>query len=431
MKQINRVRQNRSSKDFACSRIDFSQPIHFSFNGKEYTGVLGDTIASALLANGIDVVGRSFKYGRPRGIVTAGSDEPNAILQLGNCEATQVPNVRATQQLIFEGLECHSTSGWPSTRFHLMGIFGALFARFLPPGFYYKTFMAPAKWWKYYEKWIRKGAGLGRSPNRADEDIYEVINQHADVLIVGAGAAGLSAALGASRMGARVILADEQNEFGGSLLSSNIKINDRCTRDWIDAVVAELINYESQGQLLLLKHATVNGYHDHNFLTIHERCTDHLKDKAAQNEVRQRYHRVRAKQVILATGALERPLVFANNDLPGCMLASAISTYINRYQVIPGNTLVVMTANDSGYIAAIDWHNAGRRVAAVVDTRKSHASELSKQVKALGITIIYQSAVIEARRKRLNSRVCSAVIMSMDSTGDAVKGVKKLFCVTL
>ncbi|XAW90747.1 FAD-dependent oxidoreductase [Vibrio sp. CDRSL-10 TSBA] len=224
------------------------------------------------------------------------------------------------------------------------------------------------------------------------------------------------AALAAARSGARVILADEQSEMGGSLLSSKEKINDLPATEWVNDVVSEL---KSCPEVMLLPRSTVNGYHDHNFLTIHERCTDHLADLAPVNTVRQRMHRVRAKWVVLATGAHERPLVFGNNDLPGSMLCGAISTYINRYSVVPGEKLVVMTTNDSGYQTALDWHEAGRQVVAVVDTRAQADSVLIHKATQAGIRVIKGSAVIEAQGSK---RVTGVRVAPIDANGNAVRG---------
>ncbi|MGO3739298.1 MAG: sarcosine oxidase subunit alpha [Marinomonas foliarum] len=402
-------------------RIDRSQPLTFTYNGKKFEGFAGDTLASALLANGVDIIGRSFKYSRPRGIVAAGAEEPNAIMQLGATEATQVPNVRATQQELFSGLVSGSTNGWPSVDNDVMGLVGKFGGKMMPPGFYYKTFMYPQSMWETYEKVIRKAAGLGRSPNEYDPDIYDKVNQHADVVVVGAGPSGLIAALTAARGGARVIIADEQNEFGGSLLSSKESIDGKAAHAWIADVVKEL---EANDNVMVLPRSTVNGYHDHNFLTIHERLTDHIADRAPNGQVRQRYHRVRTKWVILATGAHERPLVFGNNDVPGCMVANAISTYINRYGVVPGKELVLMTTNDNAYHTAIDWHDAGRKVQAIVDTRQNPEGELVKAARDRGITVIAGSAVIDVHGGK---RVNGVSVASINEDGSKITGsVKKL-----
>lgn len=407
-------------------RIDRSKLLTFKFNGQHYKGFAGDTLASALLANGVDVIGRSFKYSRPRGIVAASAEEPNAVFQLGATEATQVPNVRATQQELFDGLVSQPTSGWPSLGFDFMGIFGSLLGRMLPPGFYYKTFMFPQAAWDTYEKYIRKAAGLGRSPREPDVDTYDHLNHHTDVLIVGAGPTGLSAALSAARAGARVILADEQAEMGGSLLDSNDKLDDKPAAEWVKATLEELARYDN---VLLLPRATVNGYHDHNFLTIHERRTDHRGDRAPANMSRQRLHRVRAKWVVLATGAHERPLVYGNNDLPGCMLASAVSTYINRYAVVPGSRLVLMTTNDNAYRTAFDWQDAGREVVAIVDTRAYVNGAWQEEAGRRGIKVLKGKAVIEARGSQ---RVTGAMVAGLTTDGNQVTGSSQLLqCDTL
>ena len=365
-------------------RIDRDQPVRFTYRGKRYKGFKGDTLASAMLANGQNLVGRSFKYGRPRGIMAAGADEPNAILQLGATEATQVPNVRATQQEVFEGLVSDPVAGWPSVDFDLKSIAGTLGGKLMPVGFYYKTFMWPAKLWMTYEKFIRKAAGLGRSPLENDPDQYDKMNQYCDLLVVGAGPAGLMAALTAAQAGRRVILADEQAEMGGSLLSSDQQIDGQPAMQWAESVLAEL---SAMANVTLLPRATATGYHDHNFVTVVERRTEHLADQAPKGQVRNRLHRVRAGQVMLCTGAHERPLVYGNNDLPGCMVAGAVSTYIHRYAVRPGQVLALCTANDYGYQAAIDWHRAGGQVSVICDTRDNPTGELFQQAKALGIRI--------------------------------------------
>ncbi len=398
MSQVNRLSQG--------GRIDRSQPLTFSFNGQTYQGYAGDTLAAALLANGVDVIGRSFKYSRPRGIVAAGAEEPNAVLQIGATEAAQIPNVRATQQALYQGLAAASTNGWPSVNTDVMGILGKVGGGMMPPGFYYKTFMYPQNLWLTYEKYIRKAAGLGRSPKENDPDIYDYLNQHCDVLVVGAGPTGLAAALAAGRSGARVILADEQEEFGGSLLSTREMLDDKPAADWAAKAIAEL---KSMPEVTLLPRATVNGYHDHNFLTIHQRLTDHLGEVAPMGQPRQRLHRVRAGRVVLATGAHERPLVYANNDVPGNMLADAVSTYVRRYSVAPGQKLVLSTNNDYAYRVVLDWLDAGRQVVAVADARSNPRGSWVEEARRRGVRILTGSAVVEARgsKRVTGARICA------------------------
>ncbi|OEO27235.1 sarcosine oxidase subunit alpha [Pseudomonas sp. J237] len=398
MSQVNRLTNG--------GRIDRSQPLNFSFNGQSYQGFAGDSLAAALLANGVDIVGRSFKYSRPRGIIAAGSEEPNAILQIGSTEEAQIPNVRATQQALYSGLVATSTNGWPSVNTDMMGILGKVGGKMMPPGFYYKTFMYPQNLWLTYEKYIRKAAGLGRAPTEVDPDSYDYLNQHCDVLVVGAGPAGLAAALAAGRSGARVILADEQEEFGGSLLDTRELLDGKPAAEWAAEALAEL---QGMPEVTLLLRATVNGYHDHNFLTIHQRMTDHIGEVAPMGMVRQRMHRVRAKRVVLATGAHERPLVYANNDVPGNMLAGAVSTYVRRYAVLPGRKLVLSTNNDYAYRVVLDWLDAGQQVVAVADARTNPRGTWVEQARARGVRILTGSAVVEARgSKRVDAaRICA------------------------
>jgi len=398
MSQVNRLSQG--------GRIDRSQPLTFSFNGQTYQGYAGDTLAAALLANGVEVVGRSFKYSRPRGIVAAGAEEPNAVLQIGSTEAAQIPNVRATQQALYQNLTANSVSGWPSVNTDLMGILGKVGGGMMPPGFYYKTFMYPQNLWLTYEKYIRKAAGLGRSPKENDPDIYDYLNHHCDVLVVGAGPAGLAAALAAGRSGARVILADEQEEFGGSLLSTREMLDDKPAAEWAAKAIAEL---KAMPEVTLLPRATVNGYHDHNFLTIHQRLTDHLGEVAPMGQPRQRMHRVRAGRVVLATGAHERPLVYANNDVPGNMLADAVSTYVRRYGVAPGQKLVLSTNNDYAYRVVLDWLDAGRQVVAVADARSNPRGSWVEEARRRGVRVLTGSAVVEARgsKRVTGARICA------------------------
>ncbi|ASJ72711.1 sarcosine oxidase subunit alpha family protein [Granulosicoccus antarcticus] len=421
--QLAMQQRNRLSSG---GRIDRSKPLAFTFDGRRMQGYEGDTLASALLANGVDVIGRSFKYSRPRGIMTAGVEEPNAVLQIGATEATQTPNIKATEQSLYDGLVCKPVNGWPNVNFDAMGLVGKFGGVLMSPGFYYKTFMWPKSQWENYEKLIRKAAGLGRSPKLPDVDRYDHMNHHVDVLVVGAGPAGLGAALSAARQGARVMIADERSEFGGSLLFSNDSIDGQPAMLWVEKCVAELVQMKN---VTVMSRATVTGYHDHNFLTISERRSEHLGDRAPENMTRQRLHKVRAGSVVLATGAHERPLVFGNNDLPGCMVASSLSHYINRFAVVPGNKLVVMTSNDSGYQCAFDWADAGRQVVAIVDTRREPDGTVTDTALQRGIKVITGSAVVEAKGR---SRVTGALVMPINAGATFVTGDGQLLpCDTL
>ena len=394
-------------------RIDRDQRLVFTFNGRGYGGHTGDTLASALLANGVDVVGRSFKYGRPRGIVGHGAEEPNAIVQLGHGGAS-VPNLRATQVELYDGLDARSTGGSVVQR--ALGAFG----RFMPAGFYYKTFMGSPRVWRAWEHVLRHAAGFGRAPEGEDPDAYDKINRHCDVLVVGAGPAGLSAALEAARAGARTLVADEQAEFGGSLLAETRALGVESAGTWVEKAVAEL---ESCPNVELLPRSTVSGFYDHNFLTILERRTDHL-GLVSKAGTRQRLHRLRAQQVVLATGAIERPLVFANNDLPGVMLSSSVSAYLNRYAVAPGDRLVLFTTNDDAYRTALDWHHAGREVVAIVDVREDPAGDLVQRAIDAGIEVVRGHGVIEASGRH---RVTGTVIGQINA--DSVIGpTRRLPC---
>ncbi|MDP6969028.1 MAG: sarcosine oxidase subunit alpha family protein [Gammaproteobacteria bacterium] len=395
-------------------RIDRSQPLTFTWNGKQYQGYKGDTLASAMLANGIKIVGRSFKYSRPRGIFGHGAEEANALMQLGVGKET-IPNPRATQIELFDGLTATATNGWPSADFDLMEWVGKIGGKMMPPGFYYKTFMWPEKMWMTYEKFIRKAAGYGKASLEADPDIYDKLNRHCDVMVVGAGPAGLAAALEAGRAGKRVIIADEQDEFGGSLLASKQTINGQAAAAWAESAAAELAAMDN---VLCLSRTTVFGYYDHNFLGALERRTDH-EGMTAKSGSRQRIHRIRAHEVVLAAGALERPLVFANNDLPGVMLSGSVATYINRYGVVPGNRCVVMTTNDSGYQTALDITAAGRTVVAIVDTRQQPEGRLIEAARAAGIVIKAGHAVIEAQGSK---QVTDALVAPIDAAGEQITG---------
>ncbi len=389
------------AKDFRLpegGHIDRDRPLGFRFNGRAYKGFAGDTLASALLANGLHLVGRSFKYHRPRGIVSAGPEEPNAIVQVGLDPRTE-PNIRATQLELVEGLIARSQHCWPSVEFDVGAINDKL-SRLLPAGFYYKTFMWPSAFWMKYEHFIRQAAGLGKAPGARDPDSYDKTNAHCDVLVVGAGPAGLAAALAASRGGARVILAEQDGQMGGSLLSQpHETIDGKPALDWVADALIEL---GRNPEVRLLPRTNAFAYYDHNYLAMAERVTEHLEEKPGKLP-RQRLWKVRAKQVVLATGAIERPLVFCDNDRPGIMLAGAYQTYLNRYAVRPGQRAVIFTNNDGAYGAALDLQRAGVTVAAIVDLRASPDGRFSEQAEAAGLPILTEHAIIGTQgTKRVN-----------------------------
>ncbi len=372
-------------------RIDRARPLRFVFDGKSYGGYAGDTLASALLANGVHLVGRSFKYHRPRGILAAGSEEPNALVTVTRDAARRTPNLRATQVELYDGLSAESQNRWPSLAFDIGRVNDRLSA-FFPAGFYYKTFMWPRRAWKsLYEPVIRRAAGLGVAPTRPDPDRYLQRYAHCDVLVVGAGPAGIAAAVAAAQLGDRVMLCDESPEFGGSLLSDpGARIDGEAALDWLQRSVHAL---SGNARVTLLARTTAFGYFPHNFVALNERLTDHLALPAA-HQPRERLWHVRARRVILATGAIERPLVFPGNDRPGIMLAGAAQTYLNRYAVRVADRVVVVTACDAAYQAALDLRAAGVAVAAVADLRAAPSGALSEAARRAGITVLPGSTVI-------------------------------------
>jgi sarcosine oxidase, subunit alpha len=374
----------------SLGHVDRGKPLTFFFDGKRYSGLAGDTLASALIANGVHLVGRSFKYHRPRGFLSAGSDEPNALVGVGSSEARYTPNLRATQVELYDGLVAESQNRWPSLSLDL-GSVNDLFSRFLSAGFYYKTFMWPAGAWKaLYEPMIRRAAGLGRAPEAPDADRYTQIYRHCDVLIVGAGPAGLSAALAAGRSGARVILCDEQDRLGGTLLAEREAVIDELPAlDWLTRTLREL---GSLPNVTLLPRTTAFGWYPHNFLGLCQRVTDHQGVPGA-GQPRERMWQVRAKEVVLATGAIERPLVFSDNDRPGIMMAEAARTYLNRYGAIPGTQAVVFTASDSAYRAALELKAAGVHIAALADLRAAPKGPWVERARAAGIDVRPSTAI--------------------------------------
>ena len=371
--------------------IDRSRPLRFAFDGRSYEGFAGDTLASALLANGVHLVGRSFKYHRPRGILTADSAEPNALVTVRRDAARYTPNLRATQVELYDGLVAESQNRWPSLE-HDVGRVNDLLSAFFPVGFYYKTFMWPRTAWKsLYEPLIRRAAGLGLAPTMPDPDRYAHRYAHCDVLVVGAGPAGIAAALAAAEVGSRVILCDEQAEFGGSLLADNAaRIDGEPARTWVQQSIRALAQNPRVTPLL---RTTAFGYFPHNFIGLSERLTDHLAMPPA-DQPRERLWQVRARRVVLATGAIERPLVFPGNDRPGIMLAGAAQAYLNRYGVRVGSRAVIVTACDRAYQAALDLHAAGVGIAEIADIRSAPSGALPEAARRAGIAIRPRSTVL-------------------------------------
>jgi methylglutamate dehydrogenase subunit C len=348
--------------------IDRARPLSFRFDGAADQGYAGDTLASALLANGKRLIGRSFKYHRPRGLLTAGSEEPNALVELRQ-GARREPNTRATTIELFQGLEADSQNRWPSLGFDLMAV-NSLLSPLFVAGFYYKTFMWPAALWeKLYEPFIRRAAGLGRASLAPDPDHYEKAHAFCDVLVIGGGPAGLSAALAAGRAGARVILCDEDFLLGGRLNAERCAIDDKPGAEWARQAVAELA---SMPDVRLMARTTVFGAYDSGVFGAVERVADHLPEPPP-HQPRQRLWRIVVRRAILAAGAIERPLVFGGNDRPGVMLGGATRTYLNRYGVTPGRRVAIFTNGDDGWRTAEDLGAHGVEIVAIVDSRPAEA----------------------------------------------------------
>ncbi|MFI4885178.1 MAG: sarcosine oxidase subunit alpha family protein [Steroidobacterales bacterium] len=365
--------------------------LSFTFDGKRYTGHPGDTLASALLASGVRLVGRSFKYHRPRGILTAGSEEPNALVEL-RTGARREPNTRATGVELFDGLEARSQNRWPSLRFDL-GAINSLFSALLVAGFYYKTFMWPAAFWeKVYEPAIRRAAGLGRASLEPDPDGYEKAHAFCDLLVVGGGPAGLAAALTAGRAGARVILCDEDFLLGGRLNGDRHEIDGEDGALWARQTAEELA---ALPEVRIMTRTTVFGAYDGNTFGALERVADHLPMPAA-HQVRQRFWKIVARRTVLAAGALERPIVFGGNDCPGVMLASAVRTYVNRFRVTPGRRTAVFTSCDDGWKTAFDLVDSNVEVPVLVDARREVPAELEGQASRRGLRVVLGAQILDA-----------------------------------
>ena len=400
--------------------IDETYRISFKFNGKTYYGFKGDTLASALLANDVHLVGRSFKYHRPRGIMTAGSEEPNAIIQLHKNSSRTEPNVRATEVEIYEGLEASSQNCWPSVDFDIGGINNFL-SPLLPAGFYYKTFMWPASFWEKYEYFIRKSAGLGKSPTEPDPDVYEHKYVHCDVLVIGSGISGIMAAKTAAKNGLQTLLVDEKPILGGSTIyqnSENFKINNQNSGSWLEKEINEI---KKISNLDIKVRTSVAAYHGYNFLLARESLTDHLPIEQRKNKTRHKLLKIRAKKVICATGSIERPLIFNNNDRPGILLSSAIKRYADLFGVSCGEKNVLLTNNDSAYETAISLIQKGINIEAIIDNREEVDSKLVYEIEKNNIKIYKGFTVVDTSGyKRINK----LSIMKLSKDGQKVIGSK-------
>ncbi|RJT41944.1 sarcosine oxidase subunit alpha [Mesorhizobium waimense] len=403
-------------------RIDRLRTIRFTFDGTPYTGYAGDTLASALLANGVTLFGRSFKYHRPRGVLTAGVEEPNALVTVLRGEVRE-PNIAATMVEIYDGLVAVSQNRFPSLAWDVNAI-NQLGGKILSAGFYYKTFMGPVigplkgtRFWMFCEHFIRRAAGLGRAGTTADPERYERMNAFCDVLVVGSGPAGLMAARAAADQGQRVILCELEPNFGGSANWSRETIDGTPAADWAARAIGQL---EGHDNVRLLPRTTVWGYYDGNTLAALERVTDH-KEAPARGEPRHRYWAIRARSVVLATGSFERPLVFPGNDRPGVMLAHASERYANEYGVLPGDRIALFTNNDSAYRSALALKNAGAAIVAIIDVRQELSGEMRKLATEAEAEILSAHAVVatEGGKALSGLKVQRFDMVSGALTGDA------------
>jgi sarcosine oxidase subunit alpha len=404
MTQSNRLNGGLINRDTSLS---------FTFDGKSYQGYEGDTLASALLANCVRLMGRSFKYHRPRGPLTGGSEEPNALVELRS-GGRQEPNTRATVAELYDGLSANSQNRWPSLERDFMAI-NDQFSNFLTAGFYYKTFMWPKAFWeKLYEPIIRKAAGLGSLTGEDDPDLYDKGFLHCDLLIIGAGPTGLAAALTAGRAGAQVILTDEDFRMGGRLIAETGALADISGADWVAQALAELA---SMNNVRVMPRTTVFGAYDHGIYGAVERNADHLIVPEA-DKPRQTLWRIYSKRALIATGAIERPIAFENNDRPGILLAGAVRSYTNRWAVTPAQSVVVFANNDDAHQTARDLMAQGIKVPAIVDTRPDAAdvegtevlkgAEIINTSGRLGLT----SVQVRTEKGYTTDLYCEALAMS-------------------
>lgn len=397
--------------------IDRSRPVNFRWAGRDYAGFAGDTLASALLANGVRLFGRSFKYHRPRGLLAAGLDEPNAIVQL-ETGANTIPNLKAPYVELYDGLSAAPVNAWPSLEFDLMAVNG-LFKRFIPAAFYYKTFMWPN--WLLFEPAIRKAAGLGRAPDRADPDIYAQASAQCDVLVVGGGIAGIAAALEHGRAGQTVLIVTGGAHWGGRLAGGADPVEGGNADAWIARALAELAALPN---VTLRNRTLATGSYDHGLVSLCERLTDHLPI-AARRGPRQKLWRVRAARIVLATGAFERPLVFSNNDLPGVMLAGAALAYRRRHGVLAAQNPVIATNNDSAWTAAFELADAGATIAAIADARPAPPAHLVAEANRRGIATFAGSAPEKAFGGK---GVHAVTIAALDGAGRLTGTAQRIAC---
>lgn len=360
--------------------IDRSKPISFLFNSKKMNGYEGDSLAASLLANDQILVGRSFKYHRPRGIVASGAEEPNALINLGEGGYFE-PNARATTTETFDGMVAVSQNHFPSLEFDV-GAINSKLAQFLPAGFYYKMFIHPRSFWKHiYEPFIRKSAGLGKAPKDRDLDKYEHYYHHCEVLVVGGGIAGIQAAKSAAASGVRVMLVEQTAHWGGRAVVDGVVIDNIAAEEWIKSALSEL---SAMDNVVIRNRTQGSGIYDHGYALGYERISDHTP---GDSRPRHRLWRIRCKQIIVATGAIERPLSFAGNDIPGVMLAAAVRDYVVNYGVSPGDRTVVVTNNDDAYRTAIVLKDAGLDIPIIIDARPKGGGILMDQAIAAGIRV--------------------------------------------
>ncbi len=399
--------------------INRNKKISFKFNNKKYYGYEGDTLASALIANGVHLIGRSFKYHRPRGFFGSGVDEPYALVQLYRNGET-IPNCRATEQELFEGLEAKSLNCWPNVVFDI-GAINNFLNIFFPAGFYYKTFMWPKSfWYKIYEPFIRKAAGFGAVSTNHDKERYEHKYEYCDLLITGSGPSGLASAYSAAKNGAKVILAEDKPRYGGSLLTSEVNIGNLSGKDWVNNIITEL---KEMPNVILKKRSQVFGYYDHNMLVMSERISDHLP-QSKKFIPKQKLWYIRAKEVIISSGSIERPIVFGNNDTPGVLLASAAKEYLKVYGVLVGKKPLIFTNNDSAYETAIEFKKNGISPL-ILDTRSNPNSEIIFEAKNMGIEIKFSYVVVSANGYR---KVKSAKISKISENKKYIEKIEKVEC---